>query len=131
MPISRRLFTRSVPALAATTITPPAASAFAEAPADEAAVQTVVAGAPAGSLTDVRGIRVGHATHSARPTGCTVILFDEPVTAGADYDGSAPGELLGVMLQPVSPLERIHGILLTGGGPMGLEAAAEIGRAHV
>jgi L-aminopeptidase/D-esterase-like protein len=126
MPISRRLFTRSVPALAATTITSPAASAFAEAPAAEVAMQTVGVGAPAGSLTDVPGIRVGHATHPARPTGCTVILFDEPVTAGADYDGSAPGELLGVMLQPVSPLERIHGILLTGGGPMGLEAAGGV-----
>ncbi|MBA2353252.1 MAG: P1 family peptidase [Acidobacteria bacterium] len=77
-----------------------------------------------GSLTDVSGIRVGHVTHRQRPTGCTVILFDEPATAGADYDGSAPGESMGVMLQPVSPLERIHGLLLTGGGPMGLAAAA-------
>ena len=84
--------------------------------------------AGAGSLTDVAGIRVGHATDPRRPTGCTVILFDEPVTAGADYDGSAPGEMLGVMLQPVSPLERIHGILLTGGGPMGLEAVAGVVR---
>lgn len=82
----------------------------------------------AGSLTDVGGIRVGHATDPRRPTGCTAILFDEPVTAGADYDGSAPGEMLGVMLQPVSPLERIHGILLTGGGPMGLEAVTGVVR---
>ena len=79
-----------------------------------------------GSLTDVAGIRVGHATHPDRPTGCTAILFDAPVTAGADYDGSAPGESLGVMMQPVSPLERIHGILLTGGGPMGLQAVAGV-----
>jgi L-aminopeptidase/D-esterase-like protein len=78
----------------------------------------------AGTLTDVTGIRVGHYTDARRPTGCTAILFDEPVTAGADYDGSAPGELLGVMLQPVSPVDRIHGILLTGGGPMGLGAVA-------
>jgi len=80
----------------------------------------------AGSLTDVPGIRVGHATDARRPTGCTAILFDGPVTAGADYDGSAPGEMLGVMLQPVSPLERIHGILLTGGGPMGLDAVSGV-----
>jgi L-aminopeptidase/D-esterase-like protein len=73
-------------------------------------------------LTDVPGLRVGHFTDSRRPTGCTAILFDEPAVAGADYDGSAPGELLGVMLQPVSPVARIHGILLTGGGPMGLGA---------
>jgi L-aminopeptidase/D-esterase-like protein len=32
--------------------------------------------------------------------------------------------MLGVMLQPVSPIDAIHGILLTGGGPMGLGAVA-------
>ena len=81
-----------------------------------------------GSLIDVAGIRVGHYTDPRRPTGCTVVLFDEPATAGADYDGSAPGEMLGVMLQPVSSLDRIHGILLTGGGPMGLDAVAGVVR---
>jgi L-aminopeptidase/D-esterase-like protein len=84
--------------------------------------------ASAGSLTDVGGIRVGHFTDKRRPTGCTAILFDEAVMAGVDYDGSAPGESLGVMLQPVSPLDRIHGILLTGGGPMGLGNVAGVVR---
>jgi L-aminopeptidase/D-esterase-like protein len=93
-----------------------------------AGVQNASAAGAAGSLTDVPGIRVGHYTDTRRPTGCTTILFDEAVTAGADYDGSAPGELLGVMLQPVSPVDRIHGILLTGGGPMGLGAVAGVVR---
>ena len=83
---------------------------------------------PAGSLIDVGGIRVGHFTESRRPTGCTAILFDGPVTAGVDYDGSAPGESLGVALQPVSPLDHIHGILLTGGGPMALGATSGVVR---
>jgi L-aminopeptidase/D-esterase-like protein len=82
----------------------------------------------AGSLTDVGGVRVGHFTDARRPTGCTAILFDNAATAGADYDGSAPGESLGVMLQPVSALDRIHGILLTGGGPMGIGATAGVVR---
>jgi L-aminopeptidase/D-esterase-like protein len=84
--------------------------------------------ANSGALTDVPGVRVGHYTDPRRPTGCTAILFDDAVTAGADYDGSAPGEMLGVMLQPVSSLDRIHGILLTGGGPMGLDAVAGVVR---
>lgn len=84
--------------------------------------------ASAGSLTDVAGIRVGHFTDSRRPTGCTAILFDQPTTAGVDYDGSAPGESLGVMLQPVSPLDQIHGLLLMGGGPMALGATAGVVR---
>jgi L-aminopeptidase/D-esterase-like protein len=83
---------------------------------------------PAGSLTDVGGLRVGHFTETRRPTGCTAILFDSPATAGADYDGSAPGESLGVLLQPVSPLDRIHGILLVGGGPMALGATSGVVR---
>jgi L-aminopeptidase/D-esterase-like protein len=82
----------------------------------------------AGALTDVGGLRVGHFTDTRRPTGCTAILFDKPATAGVDYDGSAPGESLGVALQPVSPLDSIHAILLTGGGPMALGATAGVVR---
>ena len=82
----------------------------------------------AGALTDVGGLRVGHFTDTRRPTGCTAILFDNPATAGVDYDGSAPGESLGVALQPVSPLDQIHAILLTGGGPMALGATAGVVR---
>jgi L-aminopeptidase/D-esterase-like protein len=81
-------------------------------------------GAPpaAGSLTDVPGIKVGHFTDTRRPTGCTAILFDAAAAAGVDYDGSAPGESQVVLLQPISPVERIHAIFLTGGGVLGLPA---------
>jgi L-aminopeptidase/D-esterase-like protein len=78
----------------------------------------------AGSITDVPGIKTGHYTDSRRPTGCTALVFEGKATAGVDYDGSAPGSHLGVLLQPVSPIDTIHGILLTGGGPMGLAAVA-------
>lgn len=76
-----------------------------------------------GTLTDVAGVRVGHFTDPRRPTGCTAILFDSPAAAGADYASSAPAESFGVMLQPVSPVEQIHAIFLTGGGIFGLAAA--------
>src|SRR5437016_2093220 len=78
----------------------------------------------AGSITDVPGIKAGHYTDSRRPTGCTALLFEGKATAAVDYDGSAPGSHLGVLLQPVSPIDTIHGLLLTGGGPMGLAAVA-------
>ena len=79
-------------------------------------------------MTDAGGLRVGHFTDRRRPTGCTVILFDQPARAGVDYNGSAPAESLGVTLQPTSPLDRIHAIVLTGGGPMGLGATAGVVR---
>lgn len=80
----------------------------------------------AGSLTDVPGLRVGHFTDTRRPTGCTAILFDAASAAGVDYNGSAPGESMVVMLQPSSPVDRIHGIFLTGGGVLALPAAAGV-----
>jgi L-aminopeptidase/D-esterase-like protein len=78
----------------------------------------------AGSLTDVPGLRVGHWTDTRRPTGCTAILFDPEAAAGVDYDGSAPGETGVVLLQPVSPVETVHGLFLCGGGQFGLGAHA-------
>jgi L-aminopeptidase/D-esterase-like protein len=79
-----------------------------------------------GSLTDVPGLRVGHFTDPRRPTGCTAILFDTAAAAGVDYNGSAPGESQVVMLQPVSPVERIHAMFLTGGGVLALPAAGGV-----
>jgi L-aminopeptidase/D-esterase-like protein len=78
---------------------------------------------PGGSLTDVPGIKVGHFTDTRRPTGCTAILFDTAATAAVDYNSSAPGESQGVMLQPVSPVDRIHALFLTGGGVLALPSS--------
>jgi len=80
----------------------------------------------AGSLTDVPGISVGHYTDTRRPTGCSAILFDSAAAAGVDYASSAPGESQGVMLQPVSPVERIHALFLTGGGVLSLPSSAGV-----
>jgi L-aminopeptidase/D-esterase-like protein len=82
--------------------------------------------AAAGSLTDVAGIKVGHFTDTRRPTGCTAILFDSAAAAGVDYNSSAPGESQGVLLQPVSPVDRIHALLLTGGGVLALPSSAGV-----
>jgi L-aminopeptidase/D-esterase-like protein len=82
--------------------------------------------ASAGSLTDVPGLKVGHFTDMRRPTGCTAILFDSAAAAGVDYNGSAPGESQVVLLQPVSPVDRVHALFLTGGGVLALPAAGGV-----
>ena len=61
-----------------------------------------------GSLTDVPGLSVGHFTDTRRPTGCTAILFDSAGGGGRRLQRSAPGESQVVMLQPVSPVDRIQ-----------------------
>lgn len=74
-----------------------------------------------GSITDVPGIRVGHFTDRRRPTGVTVILFDaEGAATGVDFDGSAPGTYQVSLLQPVSFIQEIWGIVLSGGSSFGL-----------
>lgn len=77
-----------------------------------------------GSITDVPGIQVGHYTLKDRPTGCTVLLFGpEGAATGVDYDGSAPGTYQVALLQPVSFVQEIWGIVLSGGSSFGLATA--------
>ncbi len=81
-------------------------------------------GQPAGAITDVAGIRVGHFTDPRRPTGCTAILCDEPgAVAGVDVRGAAPGTRETDLLDPSNLVERVHAVLLSGGSAFGLAAA--------
>lgn len=81
-----------------------------------------------GSLTDVEGIRVGHFTDTRRPTGCTVVLTDRPMTAGVDVRGSAPGTRETDLLAPLNTVKAIDAILLSGGSAFGLDAATGVVR---
>ncbi len=82
----------------------------------------------AGSLTDVAGIHVGHFTDSRRPTGCTVVLTERPMTAGVDVRGSAPGTRETDLLAPLNTVTAIDAVLLSGGSAFGLDAAAGVVR---
>jgi L-aminopeptidase/D-esterase-like protein len=82
----------------------------------------------AGSITDVKGIRVGHFTETRRPTGCTVILTPPGTTGGVDVRGSAPGTRETDLLDPVNSIQEVHGVLLSGGSAFGLDAAAGVVR---
>ena len=53
----------------------------------------------AGSLHDVRGLRVGHHTDHRRPTGCTVVLCEQGAVCGVDVRG------LGTPESGVRPVE--------------------------
>ena len=83
---------------------------------------------PHGSLTDVRGLRVGHFTDTRRPTGCTVILTAEGTVAGVDVRGAAPGTRETELLSPLNAVETVHAILLAGGSAFGLDAAGGVMR---
>jgi L-aminopeptidase/D-esterase-like protein len=80
------------------------------------------------SITDVAGIEVGHFTESRRRTGCTVILARGSAVAGVDVRGAAPGTRETDLLHPSNVVERVHGVLLSGGSAWGLDAAGGVMR---
>ena len=73
------------------------------------------------AITDVAGIRVGHAQDDEARTGCTVVLG--PFRAAADIRGSATGTREIDAISPFHLVERADAILLTGGSAYGLAAA--------
>ena len=81
------------------------------------------------AITDVPGIRVGHATNREAMTGCTVVLCPpEGAVGGVDQRGGAPGTRETDLLRPMHLVQRVHAILLTGGSAFGLDAAGGIVR---
>jgi L-aminopeptidase/D-esterase-like protein len=78
------------------------------------------------SITDVAGIRVGHHTLSARPTGCTVVLVDGNATGAVDVRGGAPGTRETDLLAPDNTVQTVNAIVLAGGSAFGLDAASGV-----
>lgn len=87
---------------------------------------TVLQPGPTNSLTDVAGIRVGHADRRGHGwlSGTTVILAPEGgAVAGVDVRGGGPGTRETDVLDPRNLVERVHAITLSGGSAFGLAAA--------
>ncbi len=79
-------------------------------------------------ITAVDGVRAGHFTLSERPTGCTVLLFENGAVGGVDVRGSAPGTRETDLLDPINTVQRVHGIVLSGGSAFGLDSASGVMR---
>ena len=78
------------------------------------------------SITSVPGIRVGHYTDRQNATGCTVVLCEDGAVGGVDVRGSAPGTRETDLLSPTAMVDRVHGVLLSGGSAFGLAAATGV-----
>ncbi len=77
-------------------------------------------------LTDIPGIRVGHATDLDALTGCTVVLCEEGAAGGGDIRGSAAGTEEFQVMNPLHVSDRVHAVVLAGGSAFGLEAASGV-----
>ncbi|MBK3569212.1 P1 family peptidase [Streptomyces sp. MBT62] len=81
------------------------------------------------ALTDVAGVRVGHATRSGDGwlTGTTVVLAPEGgAVAAVDVRGGGPGTKETDALDPRNVVQRVEAIVLTGGSAYGLDAASGV-----
>ncbi len=76
-----------------------------------------------GTITDVPGLRVGHATDLQGLTGCTVVLCEKGAVGGVDQRGGAPGTRETDLLRPMHLVQKAHAVLLAGGSAFGLAAA--------
>src|SRR5712672_1025018 len=97
----------------------------------------IVTPVPRNLLTDIPGIRLGHADDARAASGVTAILFDEPFVTAVDIRGGGPGTRETDLLDPARTVEGIDAIVLSGGSAFGLDAASgvqaylrEIGRGY-
>ncbi len=77
-------------------------------------------------LTDVAGLKVGHATDFRLGSGVTAIMFDAPAIASGLVLGGAPGGRDTALLEPEMLVERVDALVLSGGSAFGLDAAGGV-----
>src|ERR1700737_2254208 len=77
-------------------------------------------------LTDIAGVRVGHADDVALASGVTAVIFDKPAVAAIDVRGGGPGTREGALLDLANIVERVDAIALSGGSAFGLEAGGGV-----
>ncbi len=80
------------------------------------------------TITDVPGLRVGHAQDSQALTGCTVVLCEGGAVGGVDQRGGAPGTRETDLLRSMHLVQKVHAVLLSGGSAFGLDAASGVMR---
>jgi L-aminopeptidase/D-esterase-like protein len=77
-------------------------------------------------LTDIAGVRVGHADDATLASGVTAVIFDRPAVAAMDVRGGGPGTREGALLDLANTVEKIDAVALAGGSAFGLEAGGGV-----
>ncbi|OIK01567.1 P1 family peptidase [Streptomyces colonosanans] len=81
------------------------------------------------ALTDVAGLRVGHAARTGDGwlTGTTVVLApEEGAVAAVDVRGGGPGTKETDALDPRNLVQKVEAVVLTGGSAYGLDSASGV-----
>ncbi len=80
------------------------------------------------AITDVPGLRVGHAQDEEALTGCTVVLCEQGAVGGVDQRGGAPGTRETDAMHPLHLVQEVHAVVLSGGSAFGLDCASGVVR---
>lgn len=79
---------------------------------------------PLNLITDIPGLKVGHAEDHRVKTGATVLMGDRPFTAAVHVMGGAPGTRETDLLAPDKTVQEVDALVLSGGSAFGLDAAS-------
>jgi L-aminopeptidase/D-esterase-like protein len=78
---------------------------------------------PRNLITDIAGLKVGHATDEQARSGATVLLCEAGWPAAVDVRGGGPGTRETDALAPENLVGRAHAVAFAGGSVFGLAAA--------
>ncbi len=81
---------------------------------------------PRNLITDIPGLRVGHAQDDHIKTGSTVLTADAPFTASVHVMGGAPGTRETDLLAPDKLVPAVDALVLSGGSAFGLDAGSGV-----
>ena len=76
-----------------------------------------------GYITDIEGIKVGHAQDFEGGTGVSVLIPPRGNTASVDVRGGGPGTRETDLLNPVNTVDEVSALVLSGGSSYGLAAS--------
>lgn len=77
-------------------------------------------------ITDVTGVKVGHAADVTARTGVTVLITPGRAVAGVEQRGGAPGTRETDLMDPSCLVDAVDAIVLAGGSVYGLDAASAV-----
>ncbi|MEP1585749.1 MAG: P1 family peptidase [Tateyamaria sp.] len=81
---------------------------------------------PQNAITDIAGLKVGHAQDDVLKSGVSVLVADHPFTASVAVQGGAPGTRETDLLAPDKSVAQVDALVLSGGSAYGLDACSGV-----
>jgi len=77
-------------------------------------------------ISEINGVKIGHAQDLNGGTGCTVIICEKGACGGVDVRGGAPASRETELLKSENMVEKVHAVVMSGGSAYGLDACSGV-----